>query len=607
MTVLGDYFLRPVWLLAIPVLLLLLWWLCRLSLSAGFAGAIRSDMRQALRIESGSSRLIPVVWVALILVLTCLALAGPVWQEDQQQGYNRQGTVVLLDLSPSMLAEDLQPSRLVRARLKLTDLLRSRHDGETALIAYAGDAHLVAPLTDDTRVIEALVPILEPSIMPLAGSHPEAAVAMALSLFKGADLSRGDIVMITDGVDAEALPVITGLLQGSRLSILQVATAVGAPVPDTDGKYLLDDNGQPRIDRPDSTGLKALARQSGGKYSVITTDSADIDALTSLPLLPSSIRLLEDAGQFDQRSDSGYWLLPVLLVMGAFGFRRNVLWLFVIIAFLPPQAFAGGWRDLWSTPDQQAALALANGDAARAAELFSSLQWQAVARYNNAEYQRAAELFNTDINADAFYNMGNAYALDGNTDAAIEAYRIAISIDVKHRDAAFNLALLKSLLAQQDVESDQQENQRGSGDAETSVSSADSEAPAAPASAAEQLQVGGSAGQSQTLDQSSLSDGGRAAKADESVDDGKLADDATVADNDNGAEFPAPDQPGVDTGISVAVPEGNGSSVLNPYSEQWLRNLPQDPGGYMRRKFHYQAQIRRASGNIPPDAVLERY
>ena len=233
------HFIRPLWLLAIPLCALLLYWHVQYAATGGWARYIAADKIPFLAIHGKRSS--PVHrWLPLApMALACIALAGPSWQQlPGSVATNRQATVILLDLSPSMLAQDLNPDRLQLAKLKLIDFLRTRVDGDTALIAYAGDAHRVTPLTDDPAVIENLVPILHPDIMPLAGSETEQAVELALTLFAGAELQQGDIVLLTDGVHEEAAAAIRKRLpEAFRLSILGVGSVAGAPIPDDAVSY----------------------------------------------------------------------------------------------------------------------------------------------------------------------------------------------------------------------------------------------------------------------------------------------------------------------------------------------------------------------------------
>ncbi|WP_240554857.1 VWA domain-containing protein [Oceanicoccus sagamiensis] len=157
------HFLRPEWLLAIiPATLLALFFWRQKSSAANWRGAINPQLLDHL-IDGGSQRVARWPWLLLLLVwvTASIAMAGPTWTKLPQPIHKKQDAlVIVLDLSLSMLAEDIKPSRLVRARHKILDILAQREEGLTALIAYSGDAHIVSPLTDDNPTIANLTPAL---------------------------------------------------------------------------------------------------------------------------------------------------------------------------------------------------------------------------------------------------------------------------------------------------------------------------------------------------------------------------------------------------------------------------------------------------------------
>ena len=168
-----PHLMRPEWLWAmLPALvLLLLLWRQRRNQGSWHA-VIAPDLLPYLVGGSAASR--STNFLPLILcgwLLAAFAASGPSWQKIPQPIHQKQDALVLLlDLSYSMKSADLAPSRVDRARQKLLDLLRSRKEGQTGLIAYAGDAHIVTPLTDDTPTIANLLPALQPDMMPVPGS-----------------------------------------------------------------------------------------------------------------------------------------------------------------------------------------------------------------------------------------------------------------------------------------------------------------------------------------------------------------------------------------------------------------------------------------------------
>src|SRR4029077_15740068 len=128
---------------------------------------------------------------------------------------------IALELSPTMLAQDVKPTRVERARYKIVDILRRSSDAPTALIAYSGDAFVVAPLTDDANTVENLVDALEPSIMPVAGNDTARAIDMGAKLIAQAGLREGEIMLVADSVSSGAVAAASkARAAGVRVSVL---------------------------------------------------------------------------------------------------------------------------------------------------------------------------------------------------------------------------------------------------------------------------------------------------------------------------------------------------------------------------------------------------
>ncbi len=261
------HWLRPLWLLAIlPVLLLAYGLWQQRKHSSGWQQVISPELLEHL-LEGvlPSKHRYSLIGLGLAWILCAIALAGPTWERLPQPVHQQESAmVVLFDLSPSMLAADLKPSRLVRARHQLIDILQARREGLTALIAYAGEAHVVAPLTDDTATLESLLPALHPNIMPLRGSNTEMAVDKALQLFTDSGISQGDILLVTDGVDNSAIDALVDRLDGGqfRLSTLAIGSVEGAPIPADNGGFARDNQGGIVIARVNHGQLQQLSQQT---------------------------------------------------------------------------------------------------------------------------------------------------------------------------------------------------------------------------------------------------------------------------------------------------------------------------------------------------------
>ncbi len=166
---LWPHWLRPLWLLSVPVLAWLLFKLWHRRQRAGRWQMILPPQFHAVLLGGGSGSRSKLPWVALGLawLLLVLALLGPSWQRlEETRQRPADPLVILLELTPQMLAEDVQPNRLEQARRKILDLLEHRRDSQTALIVYAGSAHTLVPLSDDLGTTRNLLEAVDPAIMP---------------------------------------------------------------------------------------------------------------------------------------------------------------------------------------------------------------------------------------------------------------------------------------------------------------------------------------------------------------------------------------------------------------------------------------------------------
>ena len=412
------HFLRPLWLLALPVAPLL-WWLARQARAGagGWREAVAPELLRVLLEERDQGRGARPKLLVAAASLAILALAGPTWERLPEPVAQRtDGLVVVLDVSMSMLAEDVEPSRMARARHKLADLLGQRQEGLTALVAYAGDAHVVTPLTDDTRTIANLVGALHPNMMPVQGSRPGAALELARQLYRNAGMEQGRILLITDAVE-RARDIAEHATPSFPISILGIGTAEGAPipvrVPGRPPQLLRADDGSVVQVRLDAAHMAEVADASHGRYRSLAIGGDDLAELLDTPL-PGSTEARETERQFDIWSDAGYWLLLPLALLVLAGFRRGALAavpaLVTVAALLGSQPASA---DFWERPDQRAHRLLREGDAERAAGVFEDRSWRAVARYRSADYTGAIQDFAADASATGRFNLGNALARAG--------------------------------------------------------------------------------------------------------------------------------------------------------------------------------------------------
>ena len=351
------HWMRPEWLWALgpALILLILLWRQR-SRTGSWHSVIAPELLRHLVADSTVSRgsnLLPIVFLGWLLA--ALAAAGPSWQKIPQPVHQKQDAlVVILDLSFSMNSADLAPSRLDRARQKMLDLLKYRREGQTGLIAYAGDAHIVTPLTDDTPTIANLLPALSPEMMPLPGSEPVSAVTQALELLRSAGIRGGKMLLVTDGVSEQDRAGIEKVLAGSdaQLAIMGVGTATGAPIPLPGGGFIKDNNGAIVMPGLDEQSLRELAAATGGTYRRMQISDSDLESLLAASPVEETKETLSLDRTADTWEDQGYFLILALLPLVLGLFRRG--WLLSLAPLLlptlllvqPQPVHAQTWEDL---------------------------------------------------------------------------------------------------------------------------------------------------------------------------------------------------------------------------------------------------------------------
>lgn len=593
------HFLRPLWLLALVpgVILAVLLWRQRGG-EGDWTRVVAPELLPHL-ISADSVRrqrnMVPALLAAWCLAT--LAAAGPSWQQIPQPVLQKQDALVLMvDLSYSMLATDLEPSRQDRVRRKLLDLLRDRREGLTALIAYAGDAHVVAPLTDDNPTIANLLPALNPAMMPLPGSNPVDAVERALGLLDSAGVRRGRLLLVTDGMTDDDGDAIAQRLVGEPrpLAILGVGTEVGAPIPLPAGGFLRDPNGEIVVPALDRGPMQSLAWEVGGAYEDLSVDDSDLTALLRDDLLPDDESTITLDRQADRWEDMGHWLVLPLLLAALLTFRRG--WIYTFLLALPltlpaPEARAGLWDDLWQTRDQQARQALEQGDAATAAELFEDPRWRATAAYSAEDYDLARRGFAAGDSADDWYNLGNTLAASGDYEGALKAYEESLQRKPEQEDALKNIETLRRLMEQQEQE---QQNQQGDS-SDSSNNSPSSEDPQEN-EGDQQDQSQQSQGESGDGDQEQgSSDPQRDKQEQQNQQESSGNEEQEAGSPGNEAQSEAPElsmpQPQVDTSQMQENIERDQAM------EQWLRRVPDDPSGLLREKFRYESRRRQQQDN----------
>ncbi len=306
----GFHFIRPAWLLAfLPATLIVLALLRRQDTGHGLAGIIEPHLLDHLIVRptrEGWFR--PVQLLAVSWCLATVALAGPTWTREPSPFANDQAAIIFVqEVSPTMLAQDIQPSRLQRSVHKIRDLLALRPGAESALIAYSGSAHLVMPITGDAEIIESFANELDPRIMPIEGDVAAEAIALANTQLTSA-ARPGSIVLITDGIDASQNEELEQLA-GMPIHILAVAGDQSKPLP----------VGSPPAPAIDLASLDRTANAARASLTLVTVDDQDVQTL-SRKISTSFIAVQQNDGGARWK-DTGYWLTPLIALIAFFWFR----------------------------------------------------------------------------------------------------------------------------------------------------------------------------------------------------------------------------------------------------------------------------------------------
>ena len=574
------HFLRAGWILLIPISILLIFFFKRRMLTIGnWEKLIDKRLLPYVMSRSQLSDNQYKWWlISLISVLSIIALAGPTWERIEQPSFRTdQSLVIALDLSRSMNAQDITPNRLTRAKLKILDILERRQGAQVALIVYSANAFTVTPLTSDTDTIIALINSIDTSIMPSRGSYPALAIDKGLQLLNQASVSNGEIILVTDGgITSDSFSSAQKLRdEGYRLSALGIGSMNGAPIPKETGGFITDNTGQITISRLEVDDLKDLVEIGGGSYTSITSNDQDIDTLLSE--VYSAVRESDDSVTTDQWKEFGPWLLLIVVPFGSLLFRKG--WVFLLLLTIMPidnSVYALDWNDLWKTRDQQAKEAMESGDYDKAIELFEDSEWLAAAHYKAGNYRQSANGYNNNSNIDHLYNHANSLAKIGQFEEAIENYEKVIAEEPNAEDALYNLNLLKDLLSENQSSEENNDDGQSSEEASTGEQSQQQNG--------DESEQSDNEGNSKTGDSDDESDANPNQKLSNEEDIEAIEKELERAAEENSNQEPQQEDNN-ESGL-----EGRMAQEQQQAMEQWLRRIPDDPGGLLRRKFRYQYQ-----------------
>ena len=582
------HFLRPLWLCGL-LLLPLVWLIFKNKARTGsdWSHAIAPNLlKHLMPAQQTQAKQRTVYSLLLLIAFSFISISGPSWQEKPQPVIKiSDDMVVILDLSLSMLATDTAPNRLTKAKQKLQDLLALRTEGNTALIAFSGDSHVVTPLTDDTKTIIANLPALDPFIMPEIGSRPDIAIEQAIQLLEQGKANKGRIVLLTDGVEENQISQITDLVSQSQASlyILAAGTKDGGPI-DIPGRGYFKNNDKVIIPKTNFKLLNTLALNNRGKMHAMSLDDQDLDYLDI-----SGINLIQQAQadnnqnvidkRFDAWEDMGYLLLILIIPLALLAHRQNALLLIALCFIFPSEeSYAFGLDDLWKTKDQQAQELLDQGKTTEAAERFESPEHKAFAHYKSKQFEQSQEHYSKLNSADSLYNQANALAQQQKFKEAIELYDQALEKSPAHKDSLHNKKLIEEFMKQQQQNQDQQNQDQQNQDQQNQDQQNQDQQNQDQQNQDQQNQDQQNQDQ-QSQDQQNQNQQNQDQQ--EKEQEAQSAEDEKKRKEAEEKEMQA----------IKAQAEQLSEEEKQSY-EQWMRRVPDDPGGLLRRKFEQQSNDR---------------
>lgn len=454
------HFLRPelLWAL-VPVFILALMLFKKTSSEDKWKKNLPDHLVQYLIVKGKENSRLPRVMMILMLLISVFAVAGPTWKEiDRGEVKSKSSLIIALDLSRSMLATDLQPNRLDRAKEKIIDLLNERPGMPAALVGFAGSAHTILHFTSDYNTLRYLLEHVSPKVMPLEGTNFKSLFELTDSLFKPME-TPGAILIITDDLPAENFNLVKQASQNSKnkIEFLLTATPGGSPIPISKNAFLKDDKGRTVTTGLNTNAIPNFAKLKNVNVNLITLDDSDVKMILSNIKENLEFEKKENEENIEWE-DYGYWFIIPAAILLLFWSRKGWIVSWIILIYIMPYYGCSNniesgnsknkfeFVDLWLTNDQQGQRLFDEANYMKAAEKYENLYWKGVSYYKAKEFQMAAQIFYRIKNPQGYFNLGMCMAELENWDEAIYAFQEALKINPDFREAEYNIEEIKKLI-----------------------------------------------------------------------------------------------------------------------------------------------------------------
>ncbi len=384
-------------------------------------------------------------WLGIVCVtLLLVGLAGISWiKEPSTMFESTSKTVFIIDQSLSMYATDIVPNRQTLLKQTIQDILKQSKDGNIALVAFAGDAHTISPFTQDKDTVINFLLALEPIIMPEYGSNLTSGIKKGLSLITSRT-TPVHFVILTDNINAKDQKTIPSLLAKYNIhtNLITIGTKKGGHIQ-LPSKQILELNKVNTIPNVPIDQLKSFAKKIHANFYNGRLTQSQLDAITQKP--NSQVKTQQANNRSIHWLNQGHWFALPFLLWLTFQFRRGVLFILLIgIFILPSNKVTASSIDWFKTQNQLGQKAVNDNNWKQANKYFTRPDWKAASEYALGKYSQAAKILTEfSKSANDYYNLGNAQALSGRTQDAINAYKKALILNQSMKQAKENLSYLE--------------------------------------------------------------------------------------------------------------------------------------------------------------------
>lgn len=447
------HFLRPDFLwLFVPLAIILILSLVGSREDIKWKKVIAPHLRPYV-IKKGSESLKKWMQIALVLILAIatLGVAGPTWKMSEVPDKKLETPVVIaLDLSQSMMATDIQPNRLERAKFKIKDLLAENPRARIALVGFAGSAHTIVPLTRDYKIISTHLDGLSTATIPYPGTNLKAALTLTDTL-TSVTTATSKLVLITDDLTNETFDLLQKYVSNNNaiVEVIPMNTPNGANVPAPRSKNpLRDAKGKVVRSALNTDVLNKLSSIENMNVNMLTLDNSDMEILAKS--ISSNLEFNEENEDINNEwQDEGYWLIIPFAFFVLMWFRKG--WVVFSLLFMVSLSSCSNenksFKDLWETKDYQAQKLAEKGEFGKAGETYIDPLRKGVAYYKSGNYDEAISAFQKDTTAMGAYNLGISYYKNGDYAAAELAFGKAIELDPENEAAKTNLKASQQIMA----------------------------------------------------------------------------------------------------------------------------------------------------------------